>query len=600
MLLAHNFAQGQTVLPGVTNSSLSGTYFFRQLEFSTDTQGNVTGSVASLGRLVFDGRGRFTVDGFQTVGTQAATPLSGSGAYAVQPSGVMTLSNPQRNGYILNARFATELILGSTTESADNSFDLFAAIPAPTVGQVSGLFQGTYNSVTFELQNSITAGIRSTIFNLPVTASSIAAFPVLGHAASLQNGAALAQTVAGSSFALGNDGAGTISFGGNSSLLSGTKNFYVSASGNVVLGGSPYAGAQDFLIGFRQFSGRPTAQSITGLYWTAGIRLDLAHQSTAAYAGSLNGIPAKSQVVTAQRLHQIGLSPGFEVTLSNPIQLNSDATLGYGLDVLTLGSAANAFVAGDFSTVDTGGYSVDIGVRAPAFAGSGVFLNPQGIVSAAGLSPAGAAVAPGELITLFGSGLADTAAGANLPYPFALNGTSVTVNGLAAPIAYISGSQINVIVPYAVSGATASLIVTNNGSASNTVTVPLQKTAPGVFSADGSGTGPGAITHAAGSLVTAQNPARRGETIVVYATGLGAVTPPATDGLPASGTSANAVSVTIAGQTASVTFAGLSPAYPGLYQINVGIPANLVGIGALPLAIRTIDAFHCQVDLQVQ
>ena len=600
MLLAHNLVQGQTVLSGLTNGSISGTYFFRQLEFSTDTQGNVTGSVASLGRLNFDGRGRFTVDGFQTVGTLAATPLSGSGAYTLQPSGVMTLSNPQRNGYVINARFATELILGSTTESADNSFDLFAAIPAPTVGRVSGLFQGTYNSVTFELQNSIAAGVRSTIFSMPVTASSVAAFPVLGHGASLQNGVALAQTVAGSSFALGTDGAGTISFGGTSSLLSGTKNFYVSASGNVVLGGSPYAGVQDFLIGFRQFASRPTTQSIAGLFWTAGLRLDLTHQSTAAYAGSLNGIAAKSQVVTSQRLHQIGLSPGFEVTLSNPIQLNSDGTLGYSLDVVTLGSTANSFVAGDFSTVDAGGYSLDIGIRAPAFAASGVFLNPQGIVNAAGLSPAGAAIAPGEMITLFGSGLADTAASAALPYPFALNGSSVTVNGLAAPLAYVSGNQVNVIVPYSVSGTTATVIVTNNGSGSNSVTVPLQRTAPGVFSADGSGTGLGAITHATGAVVTAQNPARRGETIVVYATGLGAVTPPAADGVPGSGTSANAVAVTIAGQTASVAFAGLSPAYPGLYQVNVLIPANLVGNGALPLAIRTADAFHCQVDLQVQ
>ncbi len=572
-------------------SSVNGLYFFRMLEFSTDAQGNVTGSVASLGSMTFDGAGKYQVSGFQTVGNQQTTPLSGGGTYSVTSSGVMTLSNPQRNGYTLNARLGTELILGSTTESGDNTFDLFAAIPAPASGQGGALLSGTYSVASFELQNSVTAGVRSALFSMPVAGGGvIPTFQAYGHSASYLNGALTTQNVGGASYAIGADGSGSLSFGGGSTLLSGTKSVYVSASGNTVLMGSPYAGGQDFLIGVRQFSGTPTAANVSGLYFTGGIRLDLKTLSTAAYAGSLNGIPSLTEAVTMQRLHQIGLSPGFDVTLSNPLTVNSNATLNYSLDQLLLGLGGNSFVAAGLSTNDTTGYSIDIGIRAPTPMGTGVFIQPQGVVNAASLSPVGAALAPGEYVSLFGSGLGDSVA-AN---------TSVTVNGITAPVIYAAAQQVNFLVPYGITGAAATIIATHSGVASNTVVVPLQLTAPGAFSANGSGTGLGAITHASGALVNASNPARRGETVIVYASGLGAVTPEPVDGSPGSGTTVNTVAVTIAGQAGSVLFAGLSPSYPGLYQINVTVPANLVGSGALPLAIRTVDAFHCQVDLQVQ
>jgi len=594
-------ACGQISQSPLRNASVNGPYFFRQLEFSTDASGNITGSVASLGSLIFDGVGRYSVNGFQTVGNQQTTPLTGSGVYSVQSSGVMTLSNPQRNGFVLNARLGTELILGSTTESADNTFDLFAAIPAPASGQGSTLFQGTYSMASFELQNSVASGVRSAIFSLPVSGGGlISTFQATGHAASLQGGAVQVQNVGGASYAVGADGSGTISFGASSNLLSGTKNLYVSQSGNVILSGSPYAGGQDLLIGVRQFSGTPTAASLSGLYWTGGIRLDVGHLSTAAYAGSLNGISLLAQAVTAQRLHQIGLAPGFDVTLANPVLANANGTFALNLDILALGSGANSFVAAGLNTTDIGGYSIDIGIRAPPLTGTGVYVNPQGVLNAASLSPTGAAVAPGEFVSLFGTGLAAAPLSTSPPYPLALGDVSVTVNGIPAPLAYASPNQLNVLIPYGVTGPSATILVTNAGNLSNAVALPLQRTAPGTFSANGSGTGAGAITHANGSLVTASNPARRGETVVIYGAGLGTVTPTVADGVPGNGSTVNAVAVTIAGQAASVVFGGLSPSFPGLYQVNVLIPANLVGNGALPLAIRTVDAFHCQVDLLVQ
>ncbi len=582
------------------NGSVNGRYFFRQLQFSTDTLGRITGSAASLGSLSFDGAGRFTVDGFQTAGNLPATPLTGTGTYTVQSSGVMTISNPQRNGLTINARLGTEMILGSTTESGDNTFDLFAAILAPADGQGNSLFQGTYSVSSFELQSGLAAGARSALFSLPVDlGGAIGVFRATGHAANLQNGVLFTETVGGASYAMGANGIGTISLSGTSPLLSGTRNLYVSRSGNVILAGSPYPGGQDFFIGVRQFVGRPALSNLSGLYWTGGLRLDTKNLSTEAYAGSLNSSPSLARAVTADRLHQFGTAPE-DATLANAISVNSDGNFAYGLDVLSLGTGGDSFVASGLSTVDPGGYSIDIGIRAPVLTGPGVFVNPQGILNAASLAPAGAAISPGELVSLFGTGLASTAVTGTPPYPQTLGEVSLTINGLPAPIAYVSSGQVNFLVPYAAAGATANIVVTNGTSISNTVAVALQKTSPGAFSAGGAGTGLGAITHANGSLVTVANPAARGETVVVYAAGLGVVTPAAIDGTASSGTTINPVAVAIAGQPAKVTFAGLSPSFPGLYQINVLIPANLAGKGALPLAIQTIDAFHDQVDLQVQ
>ncbi len=132
----------------------------------------------------------------------------------------------------------------------------------------------------------------------------------------------------------------------------------------------------------------------------------------------------------------------------------------------------------------------------------------------------------------------------------------------------------------------------------------LQTTSPGIFSVDGSGTGDGAITHASGTLVSKSSPAKPGETVTIYAAGLGLVTPQPADGAGASSTTLSAVNaavtVTIGGQAVTLVYAGLAPGFPGLYQLNVTIPATLSGSGSLPVAIETIDTFTDLVNIQMQ
>ena len=86
--------------------------------------------------------------------------------------------------------------------------------------------------------------------------------------------------------------------------------------------------------------------------------------------------------------------------------------------------------------------------RRPSFSGSGVYLSPVGVVNAASSAPFTAQVAPGEFLTLYGSGLAPTTASASLPFPKLFNGVQVLINSLAAPIYYVSPTQISVVVPY--------------------------------------------------------------------------------------------------------------------------------------------------------
>jgi uncharacterized protein (TIGR03437 family) len=597
--------------PALTDTNLRGAYFFRHLQFTTDTSSNVIDSRAALGTITFDGAGRYGLTGFQTINNFAAINLAINGTYALAPAGDITLTNPQRPNFSMNGRAGVEAILASTTESGDNTFDLFVAVPAPTATQPAGSFSfsGNYFIASLELPGGGGTAVRSALTSATSTGNGAFSCIATGHAANANNGAISTQALSGLTYAIAPDGSGTASFGSASNNLNGTKNIYVSQSGNVILGGSLLPGSQDLLIGVKAYAGTPAGTSISGLYWQGGLRLDIKQKSTQAYAGSLNGFSALGRAVFADRLHQIGISPGYDFTGENDIVVNPagsfpNGTLALGFDLLGLGANGAALVDAGLSSFDPSGYSIDLAIQAPTLTGTGVYVNPQGIVNAASLAPVGQSISPGEFVSIFGAGLAAQQMAAVPPYPLTLGGVAVTVNGAAAPVYFVSAGQVNFVVPNGATGNSATVAVTNNGVASNTVAVPLQNTSPGIFSVDGSGTGDGMVTHASGVLVNAKNPAKKGETVTIYVAGLGAVTPQPADGVPGAANPLSnintSVTVTIGGQAVTIAFAGLAPGFPGLYQLNVTIPATLSGSGSLPLAIETADTFSDQVNIQVQ
>jgi adhesin/invasin len=188
------------------------------------------------------------------------------------------------------------------------------------------------------------------------------------------------------------------------------------------------------------------------------------------------------------------------------------------------------------------------------------------------------------------------------------------VNGRPAPLSYVSPSQVNLQIPFATSESFATFRVTTDGKLSNEVTLRANLTAPGVFTLtndDGKfppAIGPAAALHADYSLVTADHPAKAGETLQLYVTGLGAVTPSVADGAAAPSNPPSQVndfvSVDILDQNqvdseANVTFAGLAPGFAGLYQINFVVPSG-VASGLAHLNVGTFEAYTTEAKLYMQ
>jgi uncharacterized protein (TIGR03437 family) len=178
----------------------------------------------------------------------------------------------------------------------------------------------------------------------------------------------------------------------------------------------------------------------------------------------------------------------------------------------------------------------------------------------------------------------------------------VTVNGRAAPIYFVSPTQISLIVPNATTEAFATFQVIN-GTPSNKVTMYVTPTAPGVYTLTQNGVGQAAALHADYSLVTPDNPAKVGETLQLFVTGLGAVTPAVADGTAAPSSSLSIVNADVAvfvdSQQAQVTFKGLAPGFVALYQVNFVVPAG-VSSGQVYVDVSTPDAYTSEAKLYVQ
>jgi uncharacterized protein (TIGR03437 family) len=597
-LLGASAAKAQTL----NNQSLNGNFFFRYVSIGSDASGNAADPRSLLGTMIFDGSGHYSFNGQQVTGAAAAASATGTGAYSVDPAGNVAMDSPLRAGDKVNARLSAEALIGSGTETTDNTFDMLVAVPAPTA---AAALTGPYWVVTLEFPGGLVANARNTFFSMNSAGiGQLMAMSVYGHAATVANGSPTTQQVTGATYNVTSGGSGTISFGpaSASALLSGGKNVYLSADGNLLIGGSTAAGSHDIMIGVKAVAS-PALSSWSGTMWTSGLRYESATGQPAwiSNVGSLAARLAGSTTIY-QRLKALG-SGTTDLTAVNPYSLNTGGSLTVELSQVGLG-AGGTFVEAAIDPSDPGGFAIDLGVPVTALSGSGVFLNPQGVANAASFAPAGNPISPGEFVALFGTGLAKSTLTATPPYPATLNSVTVLINGKAAPIYFVSAGQINCLVPYSTTGATATIVVQNGTASSNTVTVPVAATSPGIYSLDQSGTGAGAIEHANGSVVNAANPAIFGETVVVYLTGMGAVTPGVADGAASTGNPQNKTvavpTVYVAAQQASAIFSGLAPGFPGLYQLNVTIPMTLSSMGNLPLAIGTSNAFHDQVFIPVQ
>lgn len=215
-------------------------------------------------------------------------------------------------------------------------------------------------------------------------------------------------------------------------------------------------------------------------------------------------------------------------------------------------------------------------------------LAPGGVVNAGSFTPR---FAPGSLVSIFGHNLALTDSPAQaLPLPAELGGASVTFNDCPASLLFVSPAQINAQLPYDSEGAGVLRVRTPNGTAEAAIT--LAPAAPAILRVPRGGSlVPAILRHPVGVLVSQDSPAVPGETLIVYLTGLGAVSALLNAGQPAPGPLAvrHEVEVRLGDLGLRPTFAGLAPSFVGLYQVNVPLPPTLPP-GAYPLRIVAAGA----------
>jgi uncharacterized protein (TIGR03437 family) len=373
---------------------------------------------------------------------------------------------------------------------------------------------------------------------------------------------------------------------------------FQSADGNFILGWT--ANGYDIFFGVKALGSAATNSITQGLYFTASLEDSPSASGVDSYYGadSMSGDSAGDGVVHARLNFPSYLS--YDYGSDNVLNLNSSGatpTPDYSGYTYLFGDGGQAFVG----IGTAGNYSLVVGLHAASFSGSGVYLNPIGVSNAASYQPITASLAPGELIVMTGTGLY-SGSGVNVApsgaFPTTLGGVSVSIDSTPCPIYYVSAKQIAVVVPYALasnSSGLADIQVTNSGVKSNTVQMYLTDAAPGSFSQNASGIGLAAALHATtGQLLTTANPAKPGEYISLFLTGLGTVTPSVNDGAlgpvsPLSNADVNTggnLTVLFNDYTngsfqnqGTIQFAGLAPGLAGLYQINVQVPTGVLGSG---------------------
>jgi uncharacterized protein (TIGR03437 family) len=212
----------------------------------------------------------------------------------------------------------------------------------------------------------------------------------------------------------------------------------------------------------------------------------------------------------------------------------------------------------------------------------------------------GGPVSPGELVTIFGSGIGPatpasaTIDPANGKLATTIGGLQVLFNGTPAPMIYASSTQISAVVPYEMSLiSNPSVWIEYAGETSNAYPLTTAATAPGLFAQNSSGSGTGAILNQDNSLNGPGHPAAKGSIVQMFLTGEGQTNPPGVTGKittvtlpPPQVTPAPLQSILVStGGQALYTYAGEAPGMvAGVMQLNVQIPAG-VPSGAMEVLV---------------
>lgn len=503
--------------------AMEGEYRFAQIGIELGAQREVLSSGASLGTLVFVGDRKVRVGGREF-------------PYLERPDGTVILPDPASPDTSINAQLGegAHHLIGATT-GASGTYRILTAMRG-AVG--TPVLSGTYRALSFRLTGGATPAAAGELVEVPASALSV-----------------------------------DLREGGGGSLthpVLGLHDVWVSGTGDVILGvrsGTP----PSLLVAVRASGGEPA-----GLHWLAefGVR----PEGIAVGAGSLQPFGKQAKVYQGVNSQQ---------AVANYRAVNSWIWSSDGtgrMDSARLAKGGSGLLLG--ISTEGGSAAMMLALPAPTFAADGVFLHPHGIFDAASHSPHGNPLAPGSLATVYGSDLADgNAASVSLPLPLELNGVAVDVNGVPAPLLFVSRSQINIQVPESVAGREVQVRIRNRGAMSAPAWAPMAATSPAIFTPDGIGVGMAIATHPNWRPVTGADPARRGDMIVLFGTGFG--------------TGPQRPTVRFGGIATEILYAGPVAGFAGLDQVNVRVPPDSPIGDAVPVTIVTIEGATDLVDLPV-
>src|ERR1019366_1371385 len=181
-------------------------------------------------------------------------------------------------------------------------------------------------------------------------------------------------------------------------------------------------------------------------------------------------------------------------------------------------------------------------------------------------------------------------------------GGSIVIGGKATPLLYASDGQVNAVVPYGIpTNATVQVLASRCSSISVPHPIVTAPAAPGIFTTDGT---QAIAVDLGNNILKPGNPAKAGDNIVIYCTGLGEVDPPVVAGQAASLTTLShavaPVTITIGGIPAQVVFAGLTPSATGLYQVNAVVPAGVTPGNSVPVVLTAASQVSVPATIAVR
>jgi uncharacterized protein (TIGR03437 family) len=575
------------------NNLLNGTYVFRDVIYVPDAAANVTRAIAVFGNITFNGNGSYSISGNVADSGVGTGPFTTTGTYSIAPNGYGFMTHPYARSGGIQVLVSSGVLIGSSTENGIN--DVLIAVPAGSA--TNATFSGNY---TMDYVSIAGAQVNTygSIAQLNANGNgNIGTVPVKTYLGAT-NTQPVQQSEAGVTYSFAS-GIGTLRFPTTTNLaIQGNKEMYISADGNFIFGGSRTG--WDLFVGVRRATGAPVP--LDGLYYTAGI-----NHAPVSFDTFYGALTARGTVMLEHQrfLSTTGQFPSNYTAVG---VLPASATTDY-TDTL---SALDYTISQDgrirVGVGQTPYMSLRIAVLGPKFTppASTPYIDPTGIINAASFAPFTSGVAPGELVSIYGSNLAASTVvtRGGVAFPTTLGNVRVLMNNRPAALYFVSPGQIAAIVPYETTEGIVQIQVERDGTTtSNAVTMYRYVSAPGIFSQSQSGEGIGAVLHTNFSLVTEANPARPGEVVQVFLTGIGAVFPTVPTGGLGGTTTLNqttpgTVKAFVDNLAADVSYAGLAPGLAGLYQVNVKVPDNAAA-GNVFLDIATPDAYTSQVALPV-